>query len=103
MRKKRSDRNHVIYQVTCVDTGDNYIGLTVAQGQAFLRSVKVRWQKHVSRALCEDKDWTFCDFIRTMPEAQYQYEVLEVVRGRKPAHQRERQYIAEYQPTLNTF
>ena len=103
MRKKRCDRNHVIYQVTCGDTGDNYIGLTVAQGQAFLRSVKVRWQKHLSRALCENKDWTFCDFIRTMPEARYQYEVLEVVRGRKPAHQRERQYIAEYQPTLNTF
>jgi len=25
------------------------------------------------------------------------------VRGRKPAHQRERQLIAEYEPTLNTF
>ena len=29
--------------------------------------------------------------------------VLEVVRGRKPAHQRERQLIAEFEPNLNTF
>jgi hypothetical protein len=42
MRKLRSDRNHVIYQVTCMDTNDSYIGLTVAKGQAFLRSDKVR-------------------------------------------------------------
>jgi len=28
---------------------------------------------------------------------------LEIVRGRKPAHQRERQLIAEYEPNLNTF
>jgi hypothetical protein len=101
MRKKRSDRNHVIYQVTA--EGQTYIGLTVAIGQAYLRSVKVRVQKHISRALKEDKDWSFCQFIRENPEVQLRYEVLEVVRGRKPAHQRERQYIAEYQPTLNTF
>lgn len=103
LRKKRSDRNHVLYRITCVDTGDSYIGLTVAKGHAFLRSVKVRWQKHVSRALREDKPWYFCEFLRSMPEAEFRYEVLEVVRGRKPAHQRERQLIAELAPTLNTF
>jgi hypothetical protein len=103
MRKARSDRNHVIYQVTCVDTGDTYIGLTVAKGQAFLRSVKVRVQKHFSRAKVEDKNWSFCEAIRSNPEAEWRYEVLEVIRGRKPAHQREREFIAEFQPTLNTF
>lgn len=103
MRKKRSDRNHVIYQVTCLATGDNYIGLTVAQGQAFLRSVKIRWQKHVSRAMRENKDWAFCKALRNNVEADWRYEVLEVVRGRKPAHQAERQYIAEFEPSLNTF
>ena len=103
MRKKRSDRNHVIYQVTCVDTGDNYIGLTVAQGQAFLRYVKVRWQKHVSRAMKEDKQWSFCNALRANADAEWRYEVLEVVRGRKPAHQVERQYIADFEPSLNTF
>ena len=103
MRKKRSDRNHVIYQVVCQDTGDVYIGLTVATGRAFLRAVKVRWQKHVSRAIREDKEWTMCQFLRDNTDATYTYQVLEVVRGRKPAHQRERELIAEIGPSLNTF
>jgi len=103
MRKKRSDRNHVLYRVICMDTGDSYIGLTVAQGQAFLRSVKVRWQKHVPRAMREDKCWTMCEFLRSNTDAEYRYEVLEIVRGRKPAHQRERILISELSPTLNTF
>ena len=103
MRKKRSDRNYVLYQVICEDTGDSYIGLTVSQGRAFLRSVKVRWQKHVSRAVRENKDWSMCQFIRDNINAAFTYEVLEVVRGRKPAHQRERELIAELEPTLNTF
>ena len=58
-RKLRSDRNHVLYRVECIDTGDSYIGVTGAQGHAFLRSVKLRWQKHVSRAKCENKNWSF--------------------------------------------
>ena len=103
MRKKRSDRNHVIYQVTCVDTGDTYIGLTVALGQAYLKSVKIRWQKHVSRAICEDKDWNLCRALRELSDCEWRYEVLDVVRGRKNAHQTEREYIAVYEPSLNTF
>lgn len=103
MRKKRNDRNYVLYQVSIEDTGDNYIGLTVASGRAFLRSVKVRVQKHISRAFRESKDWSFCEFIRSNPDATLRYEVIEVVRGRKSAYQRERELIAELQPTLNTF
>jgi hypothetical protein len=101
MRKKRSDRNYVLYQLTAEN--ETYIGLTVAQGQAFLRSVKVRVQKHLSRAKRENKSWTLYAFLRSNPEVQLQYEVLEVVRGRKPAYQREREIIAEVAPTLNTF
>jgi len=100
--KKRCDRNHVIYCLTA-ETGDQYIGLTVAQGQAYLRSVKVRVQKHLSRAKMENKGWSLYSFLRDNPEVGLTYEVVEVVRGRKPAHQRERELIAEYQPTLNTF
>ena len=102
MRKKRSDRNYVLYALTA-ETGDSYIGLTVAQGQAFLRSVKVRVQKHLSRARKENHSWTLYEFLRENPEVALQYEVLEVVRGRKPAYQRERELIAEYEPNLNTF
>ena len=99
MRKKRSDRNYVLYRVS--GEGESYIGLTVANGRAFLRSVKVRVQKHISRANRENKDWSFCQYLREAESVQY--EVIEVVRGRKAAYQRERELIAEYQPTLNTF
>jgi hypothetical protein len=99
MRRKRSDRNHVLYQLTIGD--QTYIGLTVAIGQAYLRSVKVRVQKHMSRAKKETKDWAICEALRESEVVQY--EVLEVVRGRKAAHSRERELIAEYEPSLNTF
>jgi len=72
MRRKRSDRNHVLYQLTIGE--DTYIGLTVAQGQAFLRSVKVRVQKHMSRAKKESKDWAICEALRS--DEVIQYEVL---------------------------
>lgn len=103
MRKKRNDRNYVLYEITAEDTGDNYIGVTVATGRAFLRSVKVRVQKHLSRAKQENKDWALCSFIRQNPDATLQYQVIEVVRGRKAAYQRERELIYQIEPTLNTF
>lgn len=99
MRKKRNDRNYILYQLN-VD-GQTYIGLTVAVGRAFLRSVKVRVQKHMSRARIESKDWTLCQALRDAESVEY--SVLEVVRGRKTAYQRERQLIAEYTPQLNDF
>ena len=103
MRKKRNDRNYVLYQMVWPDSGDSYIGLTVATGRAFLRSVKVRVQKHLSRARVENKDWSIYQFIRENEDLELDYEVLEVVRGRKPAYQRERELIKEYTPSLNTF
>ena len=99
MRRKRSDRNHVLYQLTIGE--QTYIGLTVAIGQAYLRSVKVRVQKHMSRARKESKDWAICEALRS--DDVVQYEVIEVVRGRKAAHSRERELIAEWAPSLNTF
>jgi hypothetical protein len=99
MRKKRNDRNYILYQITVDD--QTYIGLTVALGSAILRAVKVRVQKHISRAFIENKNWMLCDAIRNAETIQY--EVIEVVRGRKNAYQRERELIAEYNPSLNTF
>lgn len=99
MRKKRNDRNYVLYRVS--GHGESYVGLTVAVGRAFAKSVKVRVQKHISRAIREDKDWSFCEFLRSADVVEY--EVLEVVRGRKAAYQRERELIAELEPSLNDF
>ena len=103
MLRRRNDRNYVLYGIHSPATGDSYIGVTVATGRAFLRSVKVRVQKHLSRAKCEAKDWAFCEFIRENPEVELQYQVIEVVRGRKAAYQRERELIYQFEPTLNTF
>lgn len=92
----------MIYQVTCETTGDFYIGLTVAKGRAFLNSVKTRFQKHMSAAKCDGKDWIFAEFLRANPAATFTYEVVDVIRGRKPAHEYERGLIALFEPTLNT-
>ena len=99
IRKKRNDRNYILYQLTVDD--QTYIGLTVAVGRAFLRSVKVRVQKHLSRARVENKEWTVCVALKDAEVIQY--EVLEVVRGRKNAYQRERELIYTMEPTLNDF
>ena len=99
LRKKRNDRNYILQQLT-VDE-QTYIGLTVAVGRAFLRSVKVRVQKHLSRARVENKEWTVCVALKDAEVIQY--EVLEVVRGRKNAYQRERELIYTMEPTLNDF
>jgi hypothetical protein len=79
----------------------SYIGLTVANGRAFGKAVKLRVQKHISRAMIEEKDWSICEALRGAEVVEY--EVLEVIRGRKPAHQRERVLIKELEPTLNEF
>jgi hypothetical protein len=100
LRKKRNDRNYVLYELIGPNQ-ENYIGLTVAVGRSYDKSVKVRVQKHISRAIREDKAWTLCNFLRT---AEFiEYRVLEVVRGRKSAYQRERELINTYSPSLNTF
>lgn len=101
-RKKRSDRNHVIYQLTNSANGRSYIGITAAIGQAKLRAVKIRWQKHVRRALTEGLDWKLCKEIRKFGPDSFTYQVLEVVRGKSEVHARERELIAELRPALNT-
>jgi hypothetical protein len=97
--KKRCDRNHVIYRMFIGD--QSYIGLTVANGRAFGKAVKLRVQKHISRAMKEQKNWSICEALRGAEVVEY--EVLEVIRGRKPAHQRERVLISKFNPSLNTF
>ena len=101
-RKKRSDRNHVIYQLTNTVNGSTYIGITAAIGQARLRAVKVRWQKHVRRALTEGLDWKLCKEIRKFGPESFTYRVVEVVRGKAEVHARERELIALLSPKLNT-
>ena len=99
-RKKRTDRNHVIYQLTCVATGETYIGLTVMRGQAKKKSVNIRFQQHQYRSKVQDHAWALHNALRT--HANWMGSVLEVVRGKVAAHSRERELIFIHNPKLNT-
>lgn len=101
-RKPRSDRKHALYQILNTATGESYIGLTVVKRGA-KRSLKVRWQKHVRRALTENKSWRFCQAIRKHGPEAFVMELIGMIRGRKAAHQAERQLIAELAPELNQY
>lgn len=100
-RKRRQDTKHVVYVVTNLVTNEQYIGITVC-GQQIRKALKVRMQKHVRRALTENKDWALCRSLREYGAENHTYGVVEFVRGRKPAHARERELIREYNPALNT-
>jgi hypothetical protein len=100
-RKRRQDTKHVVYCITNTVTNEQYIGITVC-GQQVRRALRVRIQKHIRRALTENKTWALCASIREYGAEAHTYGVIEFVRGRKPAHARERELIREFQPALNT-
>jgi hypothetical protein len=100
-RKRRQDTKHVVYVITNNVTSEQYVGITVC-GQQVRKALKVRIQKHVRRALTENKDWALCESIRTYGPEAFTYGIVEFVRGRKPAHARERELIREVNPALNT-
>lgn len=103
-RKRRSDRNQIIYYIQHVDSGDYYIGLTsVSFNGNVKRTLKRRMQKHVQRALAEDKNWALSCAIRKHGAESFVYDVVEVVRGKKAAHAMETELINTYKPVLNTF
>jgi GIY-YIG catalytic domain len=101
VRKRRQDTKHVLYVVTNIVTQEQYIGITVC-GQQVRKALRVRMQKHVRRALTENKDWALCSSIREYGAENHTYGIVEFVRGRKPAHARERELIREYNPLLNS-
>ena len=100
-RKRRQDTKHVVYVITNTVTNEQYIGITVC-GQQVRKALKVRMQKHVRRAVTENKSWALCESIREFGNDAHTYGIVEFVRGRKPAHARERELIREFAPALNT-
>lgn len=101
-RKTRTDRNHAIYVITNVVTAEQYIGVTVCSGN-LRKALKVRIQKHVRRALTENKDWALCANIREYGVDSFTYGLVETVRGKADAHARERELTKVYNPVLNTL
>lgn len=102
-RRRRCDTTHLIYVITNIYTQEQYIGITVKNSGGVFKTLKRRIQKHVQRALAENKNWALSEAIRVWGSDSFVYGFVESVRGRAAAHQRERELIRDYNPALNTF
>jgi hypothetical protein len=101
MRAKRSDRNHIIYQI--VGPEGTYIGVTAKTESTVLKSVRARIAKHYYRAKTETKDWALCELLRGYASKEdIDVRVVEIVRGKSEAHTREREIIRAERPFYNT-
>jgi len=100
-RKRRVDRNHIIYELRV--NGGNYIGVTAKTESTVLKSVRARAAKHYYRAKKENKNWSLCIALRELTSKD-EIEILvhEIVRGKAEAHKREVQLRRQINPTLNT-
>jgi hypothetical protein len=100
-RKKRVDRNHIIYEL--VVNGKNYIGVTAKTASTVEKSVRARAAKHFYRAKTEDKNWLLCAELRKL-NSKEEIEILvhAVVRGKAEAHKQEVAIRRAVKPQLNT-
>ena len=104
IRKRRTDRNQVIYFIQDKVTLEYYIGLTAMEFKGNIRkTLNRRMQKHMQRALAENKNWGLSRALRERGAERFVYGVIEVVRGKRPAHARETELINTLRPALNTF
>ena len=101
-RRRRSDRNHVIYRLICEVDGSCYIGITNMRDRNPKKSVHVRWLQHLSRSRTETKSWALYRYLRKYKADKWKVEVIEVVRGKKQTHERETFLIEKINPYLNT-
>ena len=101
-RKRRNDRNHIIYKLVCLATNDTYIGMTQMHGRAVNKSVHIRWLQHLSRARTQDKTWTLYKLLRQYDSSMWLVQPIETIRGKLAAHMRECAIIAQIKPSLNT-
>lgn len=100
-RKKRTDRTHIIYQLTV--QGERYIGVTAKTETTVLKSVGTRAAKHWYRAQTEAKNWLLCQALRRLnSREEIGIQVLDTVRGKAPAHLREVELRRILRPELNT-
>ncbi len=98
-RTARKDSNYIIY--AAIHEGNVYVGLTRKGAVTVTKAVKERWRKHISRARNEDRQWVLYQYIKGGAWADWEHEVITVIRGRAEAYAWERAYVRQHQPTLN--
>ena len=105
MAKSRSDKNYIIYQITCTITSETYIGKCIIRKRAIKKSLKSRWKEHVRAALQEPEKtagWRISQAIREHgPESFDNHEVLEII-PKRDVSRREAELIHTLYPELNT-
>jgi hypothetical protein len=99
-RKKRCDRNHIVYKISLGSKA--YVGVTAVRKSSPNKSLAWRWRKHVERARNESKGWVLCEAIRKHGAEAFDLEIVQVVRGKRQAHEVERDLIRKLKPKLNT-
>lgn len=93
-----------MYYIQDVVTLEYYIGLTVLSFKGNVRkTLHRRMQKHLQRALAENKTWGLSVALRERGAERFVYGPVQTVRGKKEAHAIETQLINTLQPALNTF
>ena len=101
MPKPRTDRNHIIYEI--ITPQGSYIGVTAKTQTTVLKSLRARAAKHWYRARTESKTWALCQYLRTLTDkSEIDIRMHEMVRGKAPAHARERELLRSLNPALNT-
>ena len=102
MRKKRSDRTHIVYAITVAN--EVYIGVTARTASTVRKSLWDRMSKHWYRRNEAGKNhWRLYQVLQTLDErSEAVIRELAVIRGKREAHTHERELIRTLKPTLNT-
>jgi hypothetical protein len=101
-RKKRSDRNHIIYQITNTITQEIYIGVTVTDQRQYQKALHSRWLRHIYKANIIKANFTISENIRTYGAEVFEKNIIKVIRGKAAAFEFESTLINEIKPQLNT-
>jgi hypothetical protein len=102
MRRKRSDRNYLIYQMVCIPTGEEYIGLTVTKPGGDRRNLRNRLQAHYYKATTYGLEWALADRLRVFGKEAFDIHPVMKVRGKAAAYKAESELINDLVPELNT-
>ena len=101
-RKKRSDRNHIVYSITI--NGDLYVGVTAKTESTIPKSLWSRLSKHWYRRNDPTRlHWALYTALRGLTDRKEAVIKAEhIVRGKEAAHKLERELIRNMRPVLNT-